>query len=114
IIPIEDEVERGLEAFLTRSTEEAIENNADYIIFEIDTPGGRVDSAGKIGKLIQGLDIPTSAYIVNEALSAGSHNELNADDIYIKPNALMEVSCVITSDGKAADKKAQSAWIASM
>lgn len=114
IIPIEDEVERGLEAFLTRSTEEAIENNADYIIFEIDTPGGRVDSAGKIGKLIQDLDIPTSAYIVNEALSAGSYIALNSDDIYMNPNATMGASGVITSDGKAADKKAQSAWIAAM
>src|SRR5699024_12548110 len=97
----------GLEAFLTRSTEEAIENNADYIIFEIDTPGGRVDSAGKIGKLIQDLDIPTSAYIVNEALSAGSYIALNADDIYINRTDTRGGSGVITSKRKGAEKKKQ-------
>src|SRR5699024_2040891 len=60
VIPVEKEVERGLEAFLIRSTNEAIEAGADHIVFEIDTPGGRVDSAGQIGKLLQSLDIPRS------------------------------------------------------
>src|SRR5690625_4144362 len=64
VIPIEDEVERGLEAFLIRSTEEAIEEGANHIIFEIDTPGGRVDSATQIAKLLQGLQIPTTSFIV--------------------------------------------------
>src|SRR5699024_7104898 len=103
MIPIENEVERGLEAFLVRSTNEAIEAGANHIIFEIDTPGGRVDSAGQIGKLLQGLEIPTTAYIVNEALSAGSYIALNSDTIYMKPNATMGASGVITSDGNAAD-----------
>ncbi|MEI3606853.1 nodulation protein NfeD [Pseudogracilibacillus sp. SE30717A] len=114
IIPIEKEVERGLEAFLTRSTNEAIEAGANHIIFEVDTPGGRVDSAGQIGKLLQSLDIPTTAYIVNEALSAGSYIALNSDTIYMNPNATMGASGVITGDGNAADEKAQSAWIAAM
>lgn len=114
IIPVEKEVERGLEAFLIRSTNEAIEAGADHIIFEIDTPGGRVDSAGQIGKLLQSLDIPTTAFIVNEALSAGSYIALNSDTIYMRPNATMGASGVITGDGNAADEKAQSAWIAAM
>lgn len=114
IIPIEKEVERGLEAFLTRTTEEAIEEGANHIIFEIDTPGGRVDSAGQIGKLLNNLDIPTTSYIVNEALSAGSYLALNTDNIYMNPQATMGASGVITQDGNAADKKAQSAWIAAM
>lgn len=114
IIPVENEVERGLEAFLIRSTDEAIEAGANHIIFEVDTPGGRVDSAGQIGKLLQGLDISTTSFIVNEALSAGSYIALNTDSIYMRPNATMGASGVITADGNAADKKAQSAWIAAM
>lgn len=114
IVPVEKEVERGLEAFLIRSTNEAIEAGANHIIFEVDTPGGRVDSAGQIGKLLQGMDISTTAFIVNEALSAGSYIALNSDTIYMRPNATMGASGVITSDGNAAEKKAQSAWIAAM
>lgn len=114
IVPIEDAVERGLEAFLVRSTNEAIEAGADHIIFEIDTPGGRVDSASQIAKLLQSLEIDSTSYIVNEALSAGSYIALNTDNIYMKKQATMGASGVITGDGNAADKKAQSAWIAAM
>lgn len=114
VVPIEKEVERGLEAFLIRSTIEAVEAGANHIIFEIDTPGGRVDSAKQIGKLLQDLPIPATSYIVNDALSAGSYIALNTDDIYMKPNATMGSSGVITSDGNAADDKAQSAWVAAM
>lgn len=113
-IPIEKEVERGLEAFLKRTTNEAIEAGANHIIFEINTPGGRVDSAGQIGTLIQSLPLPTTSYIVNEALSAGSYIALNTDTIYMTPHSTIGASGVITQDGTAADKKAQSAWIAAM
>src|SRR5699024_2915081 len=114
IIPVEKEVERGLEAFLKRATEEAEEAGANHIIFEIDTPGGRVDSAGQIAKILQSIETPTTAYIVNEALSAGSYIALNLDSIYMRSNATIGASGVITADGNAADEKAQSAWIAAM
>ncbi|MGP4065044.1 NfeD family protein [Oceanobacillus sp. M65] len=114
VIPIEKEVERGLEAFLKRTTDEAVEQGADRIIFEINTPGGRVDSAGQIAGHLQALEIPTTSFVVNEALSAGSYIALNTDTIYMRPQATMGASGVITSDGNAADKKAQSAWLASM
>lgn len=114
IIPVEKEVERGLEAFLKRTIEEAEEAGANHLIFEIDTPGGRVDSATQIAKLLQSIELPTTAYIVNEALSAGSYIALNLDEIYMQPNATMGASAVITSDGNMADEKAQSAWTAMM
>lgn len=114
IVPIENEVERGLEAFLVRSTNEAIEAGADHIVFEIDTPGGRVDSASQIAKLLQSLEIDSTSYIVNEALSAGSYIALNTDNIYMNKQATMGASGVITGDGNAADKKTQSAWVGAM
>lgn len=114
VIPIEKEVERGLEAFLVRTTTEAIEEGAQHIIFEINTPGGRVDSAEEIATLLQSLDVPTTSFIVNQALSAGSYIALNTDTIYMSPHSKMGASGVITQDGTAADKKAQSAWIKAM
>src|SRR5699024_2933942 len=84
VIPIKKEVERGLELFLIRATEEAIESGANHIIFEIDTPGGRVDSAKQIGSLLQSLEIPSTSFIVTEALSAGSYIALFTDNIYMR------------------------------
>ncbi|WP_130860214.1 NfeD family protein [Gracilibacillus phocaeensis] len=114
VIPIENEVERGLEAFIKRTTTEAEEANADHIILEINTPGGRVDAAENIGEILQDLEVETTSFITVKALSAGSYIALNTDNIYMKPQANMGASGVITADGNAADKKAQSAWIASM
>ncbi|TFB24846.1 nodulation protein NfeD [Filobacillus milosensis] len=114
VVPVEDAVEQGLAAFLERSIKEAEENFADYIVFEIDSPGGRVDSANEIANLITGTDIPTVAYIINQAASAGSYIALNTDEIYFKPNARMGAAGVINSDGTAASKKAQSDWIKAM
>ncbi len=114
VIPVEKEVERGLEAFLRRTTNEAIEAGANHIIFEINTPGGRVDSAGEIATILQNLPMPSTSYIINQALSAGSYIALNTDNIYMAPHATMGSSQVIYSDGTAADDKAQSAWIAQM
>ena len=51
-VPVEDEVEKGLYAFLQRSFSEAEEAGADAIILEIHTPGGFVDAAGEIAKLM--------------------------------------------------------------
>jgi membrane-bound serine protease (ClpP class) len=110
VIPIEHEVERGLEAFLRRTTQEAAEANADHIIFEINTPGGTVEAAGNIGQILQDITIPTTAYIRSKALSAGSYIALFADTIYMNPQATMGASGIITQDGNAADAKAQSYW----
>nr|WP_246049999.1 nodulation protein NfeD [Aquibacillus sediminis] len=114
VIPIENEVERGLNAFLNRTTEEAIEANADHIIFEINTPGGEVAAAGDIANLIQSLEIPNTSFVTVRAVSAGSYIALNTDNLYMKPQARMGASGVITSDGNAADKKAQSDWLKAM
>ncbi|WP_412097986.1 NfeD family protein [Halobacillus litoralis] len=114
VIPVESTVERGMAAFLNRTTSEAVENGADHVIFEIDTPGGRVDAANEIAQILQDLDVPNTAFITSQALSAGSYIALNTDQIYMKPQATMGASGVINSDGTAADKKAQSAWISAM
>src|SRR5699024_9643043 len=82
--------------------------------FEIDTRGGRVEAGGKIAKILQDLDIPTTSFIVNEALSAGSYIVLNTDIIYMKSNATMGASGVINYDTSAADTEAQSAWFGEM
>lgn len=114
VIPIEREVERGLESFLVRTTNEAIEANADHIIFEINTPGGRVDAANNIGVILNDIDIPMTAYIRSQALSAGSYIALFADYIYMNPQATMGASGIIDGQGNAADDKAQSYWIEAM
>ncbi|RLQ92064.1 nodulation protein NfeD [Planomicrobium sp. Y74] len=114
IIPVEAEVERGLQAFIDRGIEEAEDANAGAIIFEIDTPGGFVDAADGIARLLQDTTIPTIAYINQDALSAGAFLALNADEIYMHPSARMGAAQVIDQAGNAAADKADSAWRSAM
>ncbi|WP_232725408.1 NfeD family protein [Bacillus sp. FJAT-44742] len=113
-IPVEQTVERGLEAFLQRSIEDAEAEGAEFIVLEIDTPGGAVDAAGNIANLLQGTDTPLIAFVTGEAMSAGAYISLNADHIVMSPGSRMGAAQVIDGTGNAADDKAQSAWVANM
>lgn len=113
-VPVADEVEKGLHAFLQRSFAEAEEAGADAIFLDIHTPGGFVNAAGQIAKLLDSTDIPIIAYINDDALSAGAFLALHADEIYMSPRGRMGAAQVIDSSGSAADDKADSAWLAAM
>ena len=89
-------------------------NDADLVIFEVNTPGGAVDAAGEIAKLLSDTPVKTVAFVNNRALSAGAYISLSADEIYMVPSATMGSAAVIDSAGNAADKKAQSYWLAAM
>ncbi|MFF2497505.1 nodulation protein NfeD [Peribacillus sp. NPDC058075] len=113
-VPIEETVEKGLSAFLERALTTAEAADADLVVFEVNTPGGAVDAAGEIAKLLSDSPIKTVAYVNNRALSAGAYISLSADEIYMVPSATMGSAAVIDSTGNAAGKKAQSYWLAAM
>lgn len=113
-IPVEEEVERGLEAFLNRSIREAEELKVDRIVFEIHTPGGFVNAAGNIAQLIRETDIATVAFIKKDALSAGAYIALNADEIVMTPGSRIGAAAIIDQQGNMADEKMKSAWLADM
>jgi len=113
-IPVYKEVEKGLYAFLKRSISEAEESGAEAIIFEINTPGGFVDSAEDIANLLDSTSIRKIAYINSEALSAGAYLALHTDEIYMSPGGTIGAAAVIDSSGNTADEKANSAWKAKM
>ena len=56
---------------LKRRTDRAIQDGADLIVFDLDTPGGRLDLALDISSYIRTLGVPTVAWVDNQALSAG-------------------------------------------
>lgn len=114
VVPLEETVEKGLYAFLKRAIITAEEEGAKAIIFDINTPGGVVDAASNIGNLIAHSEVETIAFVNNRALSAGAYISLYADQIYMSPNSTMGSAAIIEQNGNAADKKAQSYWLAEM
>nr|WP_232310467.1 nodulation protein NfeD [Mesobacillus selenatarsenatis] len=114
VVPIAETVEKGLLAFLGRAVEEAEEAGAEAIIFDVHTPGGVVDAADGIGKLLTGTDLKTVAFVNKKALSAGAYISLNTDEIYMVPGATMGSAAIIDQQGNTAGKKAESYWFAAM
>ncbi|QTD43262.1 nodulation protein NfeD [Sporosarcina sp. Te-1] len=116
-VPITNEVEKGLHAFLKRSFKEADEAGAKTVILEINTLGGFIDAAGQIGMLIdeQPKDMEIIAYINDRAISAGAFIALHADKIYMSPTGKIGAAQAVEGNtGNAADVKTQSFWVADM
>lgn len=109
-IPVEKEIERGLESFLRRAFQEAEAQQADLIILDINTPGGEIYSAGAIGELIRQTPIHVVAYIDNQAFSAGTYIALNANEIVMTPGSSMGAATPIDMAGNAAEIKLISGW----
>ncbi|MBN2544299.1 MAG: nodulation protein NfeD [Spirochaetes bacterium] len=90
IIPIKGEINKALMVFLKRNIESAKIEKADSIIFEIDTFGGRVDSALQITSIIGSCEnIKTIAYIspqennLGVSWSAGALISFSCSSIYM-------------------------------
>lgn len=115
IIPVDQEIERGLQSFLERGFEEAANYGAALIVLEIDTPGGLVNAAEQIGTMVRDSVIPTAAYIKGDAASAGSYIALNADAIIMKPGSMIGSASLVDMNGqKVDDAKLVSYWRAKM
>lgn len=87
VIPIKGEIERGLVYVIRRGITEAIDRKANAVIFDMDTPGGRVDSTEEIMQIIDGINVPVITFVNDSAISAGAIISLATDEIYMKPGS---------------------------
>ena len=74
--------------FLKKTLKKAAEENAKAVIFEIDTPGGRIDVALKYLTILGKSEVPTIAYM-HKGISAGAIIALGADRIVINPDGMI-------------------------
>jgi len=105
VVPIKGVIDGGLAAFVHRTIEEAEEKNAESIIFHIDTPGGRVDSAVDIKDAILNARIPTIAFVDKNAISAGALISFACDSLYMSTGASIGAATAVDLQGKKASEK---------
>jgi membrane-bound serine protease (ClpP class) len=87
VIPVNGDVEPAMAAYIERAVLEAGTDTESIIVLEIDTFGGRVDSALKIVDTMTGIKGPrTIAYVKNKAISAGALIALSTNDLVMQPN----------------------------
>jgi membrane-bound serine protease (ClpP class) len=73
-VPIHGTIDMGLPHYIQRVVNEAEANNAEAIIFDIDTFGGRVDAATQIKDIILDSKVTTIAFI-NKQIGRASCRE---------------------------------------
>ena len=83
-IKLEGDVDPAMYEFCARAIGEAIEKKPDYIVFEINTFGGRLDAAFDLVDTIMAVKGPeTIALVKKKAISAGSLIALACKKLYM-------------------------------
>lgn len=111
---ISKEIDLGLAPYVKRVIKEAEENKAKYIIFTINTFGGRVDAATQIKDAILDSKVKTVAFINKRAISAGALIALSCDKIIMVTGSSMGASTVVNETGQKVSEKYQSYMRAEM
>jgi membrane-bound serine protease (ClpP class) len=96
-------IDDGLRESVQRRTKMALNAGADYVIYEIDTLGGFVQSAVDISDdlvLEFGKKVHTVAYVTSKAISAGAMISVSCRDIIMRENTTIGDCAPIALGGK--------------
>lgn len=99
-IPIDEDIDPGLAAFVDRTFSDMQPNDVAVLI--VKTFGGRIDSAVQIRDRLLKSKVPTVAFIDERAISAGALISLACDTIIMTPSATLGAAApvLIGDDGK--------------
>ncbi len=106
VIDIRNEIGSGLGTYISDGIQLAEEAEADAIVFDVDTPGGRVDSAVNIIRSIQGTQIPTIAFVNRQAISAGAMISIACNQIVMTSGGTIGDSAPVNMQGQEVGEKA--------
>jgi len=116
VVPLRGEISPSLLMFLRRAEKVAESNGASAIIFEMNTYGGRLDSAEEISSALNRATIPTYTFINSNAGSAGALIALATQHIYMAPVSAIGAAAPMLPTGEdlplTAREKTISYWSA--
>src|SRR5438132_14173650 len=100
VAPINGEISPSLLTFLRRALKTAETSGASAIIFEMNTYGGRLDSAEEITSALNHATIPTYTFINSNHGSAGAIVALATQHIYMVPVSAIGEAAPILPTGE--------------
>jgi membrane-bound serine protease (ClpP class) len=95
VIPIRDEIEQSIVYVVRRGVKEAIEQNAQAIILDMNTNGGLVSETEKIMELLGEFKGDTVTFVNNKAFSAGAFIAICTRHIYMAPSSVIGAAAPI-------------------
>jgi membrane-bound serine protease (ClpP class) len=100
VVPMQGEIAPSLAAFVRRAVKTAETAGASAIIFEMNTYGGRLDSAEEISNALNRATIPTYTYVNTNAGSAGALIALATKHIYMAPVSAIGAAAPVLPTGQ--------------
>jgi len=100
VVPLRGEISTSLLMFLRRAEKVAESSGASAIVFEMNTYGGRLDSAEEITSALNHATIPTYTFINSNAGSAGSLIALATQHIYMAPVSAIGAAAPVLPTGE--------------
>jgi membrane-bound serine protease (ClpP class) len=104
VIPVKDEINTPTLYILRRGLKEAIEQKADVVLLDMNTPGGALDVTFEIMEALEKFPGRKFTYVDREAMSAGAFISAVTDEIYFAPAGVIGAAAPVLSTGGEIDK----------
>jgi membrane-bound serine protease (ClpP class) len=89
ILPIREDIMPPLVYLVRRGVKEAMEAKADFLVLDMDTNGGRVDTTREIISILNQFKGRTVTYVNKNAFSAGVFIAVATQQIYMAPESVI-------------------------
>jgi len=99
IVPIEGPIMETQLFILRRALKEAIKNDVETVLLDMDTPGGALGVTIEMMEALDYFEGDTITFVNDEAISAGSYISISTDDIWFAPKGLMGAAEAVAGTG---------------
>jgi membrane-bound serine protease (ClpP class) len=103
VIPVRDGIDKPILYVLRRGLKEAIEQKADVVVLDMETPGGRLDVTFEIMEALGKFPGATVTFVNKEAISAGAFIAATTGEIWFAPEAVIGAAAPVSAGGKDVD-----------
>jgi membrane-bound serine protease (ClpP class) len=115
IVPVREDIMPPLVYVVRRGVKEAMEANADALILDMNTDGGRVDVTEEIIGIISKFKGRTYTYVNDRAFSAGAFISVATQKIYMAPQSVIGAAApIMMSPGGGGAEKLNETFEAKM
>ena len=95
ILPVRDDIMPPLVYVIRRGVKEAMDQQADLLVLDMDTNGGRLDVTRDIIEIIEKFKGDTVTYVNKNAFSAGAFVSAATKHIYMAPGSVIGAAAPI-------------------
>jgi membrane-bound serine protease (ClpP class) len=100
VLPIREDIMPPLVYLVRRGVKEAMEAKADFLVLDMDTNGGRVDTTKEIISILNQFKGQRVTYVNKSAFSAGAFIAVATQEIYMAPESVIGAAApVVMSPG---------------